>query len=75
MDPEAHIERILSQAKLDLKLKKLPYHIECFDNSNLQGTHPVSACVVFRNGKPSKKDYRHFNIQTVDGIDDCCKLF
>ena len=54
----------------DLRLKELPTHIECFDNSNIQGAHPVSACVVFKNAKPSKKDYRLFNIKTVEGPDD-----
>tara|TARA_B100000902_G_scaffold399608_1_gene471307 strand:- start:41 stop:1777 length:1737 start_codon:yes stop_codon:yes gene_type:complete len=61
---------ILLQMKVDLKLNKIPKHIECFDNSNLQGTNPVSACVVFKEGKPSPKDYRHFNIKTVKGPDD-----
>ena len=60
----------LSQIKKDLRLKKTPVHIECFDNSNLQGTNPVAACVVFKNGKPSKKDYRQFNIKTIVGPDD-----
>jgi len=69
-DPERHTNRILEQMKKDLRLKELPVHIECFDNSNIQGTNPVSACVVFRDAKPSKKDYRHFNVQTVEGPDD-----
>jgi len=69
-DPERHTNRILEQMKKDLRLKDLPVHIECFDNSNIQGTNPVSACVVFRDAKPSKKDYRHFNVQTVEGPDD-----
>jgi excinuclease ABC subunit C len=69
-NPERHTERILEQMKKDLRLKELPVHIECFDNSNIQGTNPVSACVVFRDAKPSKKDYRHFNVQTVEGPDD-----
>jgi excinuclease ABC subunit C len=56
--------------KNDLRLKDLPHHIECFDNSNLQGTNPVSACVVFKDAKPSKKDYRIFNVKTVEGPDD-----
>jgi excinuclease ABC subunit C len=60
----------LEKLKNDLHLADLPVHIECFDNSNLQGENPVAACVVFRNGKPSKKDYRHFNIKTVSGPDD-----
>jgi excinuclease ABC subunit C len=69
-DPEQHTNRILEQLKKDLKLKELPTHIECFDNSNIQGTNPVSACVVFKNAKPSKKDYRHFNVKTVEGPND-----
>jgi excinuclease ABC subunit C len=69
-DPERHTERILAQMQKDLRLKDLPVHIECFDNSNIQGTNPVSACVVFRDAKPSKKDYRHFNVKTVVGPDD-----
>jgi excinuclease ABC subunit C len=67
VDPEAHTNRILEQLQKDLRLSELPRHIECFDNSNTQGTDPVSACVVFKDGKPSKKDYRHFNIRTVEG--------
>jgi excinuclease ABC subunit C len=70
IDPERHTKRILDQIQKDFHLKDLPVHIECFDNSNIQGTHPVSACVVFKNGKPSKKDYRHFNVKTVVGADD-----
>lgn len=62
--------RILETIKKDFKLSALPIHMECFDNSNLQGTNAVSACVVFKNGKPSKKDYRHFNVKTVTGPDD-----
>ena len=62
--------RVLETLKKDLKLKSIPVHMECFDNSNLQGTNAVSACVVFKNGKPSKKDYRHFNVKTVTGPDD-----
>ena len=69
-DPEKHSTRILARLKLDLRLKELPVHIECFDNSNIQGTNAVSACVVFKNAKPSKKDYRHFNVKTVEGPDD-----
>jgi len=69
-DPEKHTYRILEQLKKDLRLKELPIHIECFDNSNIQGTNPVSACVVFKNAKPSKKDYRHFNVKTVEGPND-----
>ena len=60
--------------KADLRLSKEPVHIECFDNSNIQGSNPVAACVVFRNGKPFKKDYRHFNIKTVEGPDDFASI-
>jgi len=66
--------RIMKTLKEDLKLKELPRHIECFDNSNIQGTNPVSACVVFKDAKPSKKDYRHFNIKTVEGPDDFASM-
>lgn len=74
IDPERHTNRILEQIKSDLRLKELPRHIECFDNSNIQGTNPVAACVVFKNAKPSKKDYRHFNIKTVEGPDDFASM-
>ncbi len=73
-DPDRHVKRIMAQMKSDLRLAELPTHIECFDNSNIQGTHPVAACVVFKNGKPSKKDYRHFNIKTVEGPDDFASM-
>jgi excinuclease ABC subunit C len=73
-DPERHKTRILEQMKRDLRLTELPRHIECFDNSNLQGTNPVAACVVFRDTKPSKKEYRHFNIKTVTGPDDYASM-
>tara|TARA_R110002012_G_scaffold312248_1_gene522516 strand:+ start:61513 stop:63306 length:1794 start_codon:yes stop_codon:yes gene_type:complete len=73
-DPDRHVNRIMAQMKLDLRLGEEPRHIECFDNSNIQGTHPVAACVVFKNGKPSKKDYRHFNIKTVEGPDDFASM-
>lgn len=69
-DPERHTQRILEQIQKDFRLTELPVHIECFDNSNFQGTNAVSACVVFKNAKPSKKDYRHFNVKTVEGPDD-----
>jgi len=69
-NPEKHTERILEQLKKDFRLKDLPIHMECFDNSNFQGTNAVSACVVFKDAKPSKKDYRHFNVKTVEGPDD-----
>ncbi|RIA08401.1 excinuclease ABC subunit C [Flavobacteriaceae bacterium MAR_2010_72] len=74
IDPDRHTNRIMAQMKADLRLKTEPRHIECFDNSNIQGTNPVAACVVFRNGKPSKKDYRHFNIKTVEGPDDFASM-
>ncbi|WP_172917845.1 excinuclease ABC subunit UvrC [Capnocytophaga canis] len=73
-DPERHTNRILSQLQRDLHLSEPPIHIECFDNSNIQGTNPVAACVVFKNGKPSKKDYRHFNIKTVEGPNDFASM-
>lgn len=72
--PEEHKERVVENLKRDLNLRSLPYHIECFDNSNIQGKHPVSACVVFKNGVPSKKDYRHFNIKTVEGPNDYASM-
>ena len=73
-DPEAHTEKLMQRMKSDFHLSELPVHIECFDNSNIQGTNPVASCVVFRNGKPSKKDYRHFNIKTVEGPDDFASM-
>lgn len=74
VDPDRHANRIMAQMKADLRLHEEPRHIECFDNSNIQGTNPVAACVVFKNGKPSKKDYRHFNIKTVEGPDDFASM-
>ena len=74
VDPERHVKRIMAQMKKDLRLSEEPKHIECFDNSNIQGTHPVAACVVFRDGKPSKKEYRHYNIKTVEGPDDFASM-
>ncbi len=74
IDPDRHVNRIMTQMKKDLRLTEEPRHIECFDNSNIQGTNPVAACVVFKNGKPSKKEYRHFNIKTVDGPDDFASM-
>ena len=74
LDPERNTQRILETMKKDLRLPELPVHIECFDNSNIQGTNPVSACVVFKNAKPSKSDYRIFNIQTVVGPDDFASM-
>jgi excinuclease ABC subunit C len=73
-NPETRTEKLLSQIKTDLHLIELPAHIECFDNSNIQGTNPVAACVVFKNGKPSKADYRHFNVKTVEGPDDFASM-
>ncbi|MEO0526882.1 MAG: excinuclease ABC subunit UvrC [Bacteroidota bacterium] len=73
-DPDRHSNRIMAQMKKDLRLSEEPRHIECFDNSNIQGSNPVAACVVFRNGKPFKKDYRHFNIKTVEGPDDFASM-
>tara|TARA_Y100001978_G_scaffold19147_1_gene14974 strand:- start:1119 stop:2846 length:1728 start_codon:yes stop_codon:yes gene_type:complete len=74
VDPEAHGNRIMEQAKKDLQLKNQPFQIECFDNSNLMGTNPVASCVVFKNGKPSKKDYRHFRIKNIEGPDDFASM-
>ncbi|TFG71688.1 MAG: excinuclease ABC subunit UvrC, partial [Flavobacteriales bacterium] len=74
IDPDRHANRIMAQMKSDLRLPALPRQIECFDNSNIQGSHPVAACVVFKDGKPSKKDYRHFNIKTVEGPDDFASM-
>ena len=74
VDPDRHTKRIMAQMKGDLRLSEEPIHIECFDNSNMQGSHPVAACVVFKNGKPSKKEYRHFNIKTVVGPDDFASM-
>ena len=70
IDPDRHTKRIMAQMQKDLRLNEEPRHIECFDNSNIQGSNPVAACVVFKNGKPDKKEYRHFNIKTVVGPDD-----
>ena len=68
------VDRVLGTLKSDLHLKQIPVHIECFDNSNIQGSNPVAACVVFRQGKPSKKEYRHYNIKQVTGIDDYASM-
>lgn len=70
IDPERHTRRLLEKIRADLHLQELPVHIECFDNSNTQGTYPVAAMVVFKNARPSKKEYRHYNIKTVEGPDD-----
>lgn len=73
-DPERHSRRILEGIQKDLRLSELPVHIECFDNSNIQGSNPVAACVVFKNAKPAKREYRHFNIKTVEGPDDFASM-
>jgi len=73
-NPERHTERLMNAMQKELRLDRQPRHIECFDNSNLQGSHPVASCVVFRNGKPSRKEYRHFNIKTVEGPDDYASM-
>lgn len=73
-NPEERTERLLQRMRSDFRLSELPRHIECFDNSNIQGTNPVASCVVFRDGKPSKRDYRHFNIRTVVGPDDFASM-
>lgn len=74
LDPERGVEKLMETMRRDFRLNVQPRHIECFDNSNIQGTNPVASCVVFRNGKPSKKDYRHFNIKTVVGADDFASM-
>lgn len=74
LNPEQRTTRILKSVQKDLRLKEMPWHIECFDNSNIQGTNPVAACVVFKKAKPSKKDYRHFSIKTVVGPDDYASM-
>lgn len=73
-DPARHSRRIMEQMANDLQLRELPTHIECFDNSNIQGHFPVAACVVFRDGRPARRDYRHFNIKTVVGADDFASM-
>ncbi|MDE6139666.1 MAG: excinuclease ABC subunit UvrC [Alistipes sp.] len=73
-NPERHTERLMNAMQKELHLSHQPRHIECFDNSNLQGTNPVASCVVFRDGKPSRKEYRHFNIKEVVGIDDFASM-
>ncbi len=74
LDPERNVTRIMEQMRTDLRMKEQPRHIECFDNSNIQGSYPVAAMVCFRNGKPAKKDYRHYNIKTVVGPDDFASM-
>ena len=73
-NPARHTDRLMEAMRRELRLEKEPRHIECFDNSNLQGTNPVASCVVFRDGKPSHKEYRHFNIKTVVGADDFASM-
>ena len=73
-NPERYTERLMNAVQKELRLDRQPRHIECFDNSNLQGAHPVASCVVFRDGKPSRKEYRHFNIKTVTGADDYASM-
>ncbi|MCH5218832.1 MAG: excinuclease ABC subunit C [Muribaculaceae bacterium] len=74
LDPERSVQELMEQMKRDFRLSEQPRHIECFDNSNIQGTNPVASCVVFRDGKPAKKDYRHFIIKTVEGPDDFASM-
>ena len=74
LNPEQRTMRVLTQMQKDFRLNELPRHIECFDNSNIQGTNPVASCVVFKNAKPSKRDYRHFNIKTVEGPNDFASM-
>lgn len=74
LDPERSVDKLMDTMKRDFRLEVQPIHIECFDNSNIQGTNPVASCVVFKNGKPSKKDYRHFIIKTVVGADDFASM-
>jgi len=71
---QTHTERILRTLQADLHMEEVPLWIECFDNSNLQGTNPVSSCVVFRNAKPAKRDYRHYNVKTVEGPNDFASM-
>ena len=73
-NPEERLERTLKRMQADFHLSELPRHVECFDNSNIQGTNPVASCVVFKNARPSKRDYRHFNIKTVEGPDDFASM-
>ncbi len=71
---QTHAERILRTLQADLHMAEVPLHIECFDNSNIQGTNPVSSCVVFRNAKPAKRDYRHYNVKSVEGPNDFASM-
>ena len=75
LNPEQRVMRILTRIQQDFRLPELPWHMECFDNSNIQGTNPVASCVVFKKAKPSKKDYRHFNVKTVEGPDDFASMY
>jgi excinuclease ABC subunit C len=74
LEKKTQTEQILELMKKDLQLDELPIHIECFDNSNLQGTNPVSSCVVFKNAKPAKRDYRHYHVKTVEGPNDFASM-
>jgi excinuclease ABC subunit C len=74
LDPQRGVNRLMQRMQTDFRLSVEPRHIECFDNSNIQGTNPVASCVVFRDGKPCKRDYRHFNIKTVVGPDDFASM-
>jgi excinuclease ABC subunit C len=74
IDPDRSLHRLMQTVQKDLRMNVYPLHIECFDNSNIQGTDPVAVCVVFKKGKPSKKDYRKFHIKTVTGIDDYASM-
>ena len=74
LNPEQRVTRILKGVQNDLQLKEIPWHIECFDNSNIQGTNPVAACVVFKKARPAKKEYRHYNVKSVVGADDYASM-
>ncbi len=74
LNQQTSVERVMLTLKNDLNMKEMPQHIECFDNSNFQGSFPVSSCVVFRNARPAKREYRHFNVKTVVGIDDFASM-
>jgi len=74
INPKKHSDRILATLKTDLRMQEMPVHIECFDNSNIQGTNPVAACVVFEDAKPKRSEYRHFNIKTVEGANDFASM-
>ena len=74
LNPDRSVDRLMERMKSDFRLQVEPRHIECFDNSNIQGTNPVASCVVFRDGKPARRDYRHFNIKTVVGANDFASM-